>query len=153
MFFNIFFKFPSDKIIKFTSCLVPYSGDVLQCRNIDKEKLWDKYYTSAPERRKLSVNEIRESKESISFLAKKYNISPTTVQKWKQRKSSSDSQMGNGRANSVLTPDGYAVICAARRKTWLALDDLFDHLKPAIAKLTRSNLHRCLQHHGISPCS
>ena len=28
--------------------------------------------------------------------------------------------------------------------------DLFDHLKPAIAKLTRSNLHRCLQHHGIS---
>ena len=58
--------------------------------------------------------------------------------------------MGNGRANSVLTPHDEAVICAARRKTWLALDDLFDHLKSAIAKLTRSNLHRCLQHHGIS---
>ena len=58
--------------------------------------------------------------------------------------------MGNGRANSVLTPDEEVVICAARRKTWLALDDLFDHLKPAIAKLTRSNLHRCLKHHGIS---
>ena len=31
------------------NCLVPYSDDVLQCRDIDKEKLWDKYYTSAPD--------------------------------------------------------------------------------------------------------
>ena len=58
--------------------------------------------------------EIRSSEESINFLAKKYNISPTTVQKWKQRKSSSDSQMGNGRANSVLTPhDVGCYLCSA----------------------------------------
>ena len=58
--------------------------------------------------------------------------------------------MGNGRSNSILTEEEDEIICEARRKTWLPLDDLFDHLKPAIANLSRSNLHRCLQYYGIS---
>ena len=95
-------------------------------------------------------DEIRHSDKSIYFLAKKYNISWATAKKWSERDSGYDKQMGNGRANSVLTEDEEIVICTARRKTWLALDDLLDHLQPAIPKLTRSNLHRCLKHHGIS---
>ncbi len=45
------------------------------------------------------------------------------------------------------------IICMVRRHTLLPLDDLLDVLKPHIPALTRSNLHRCLQHHGISRLS
>jgi transposase len=58
--------------------------------------------------------------------------------------------MGNGRANSVLTKEEESIICEFRRKTWLPLDDLLDNLKPLIPNLSRSNLHRCLRHYGIS---
>jgi hypothetical protein len=58
--------------------------------------------------------------------------------------------MGNGRANFVLTSDEEILICELRKKTWLSLDDLLDLLKPKILKITRSNLHRCLKHYGIS---
>jgi len=37
-----------------------------------------------------------------------------------------------------------------RRQLQLPLDDIFIVLKPGIPKLTRSNLHRCLQHYGLS---
>jgi len=94
--------------------------------------------------------EIQNSEKSINFMAKKHNISWATAKKWSGRDSSYDKKMGNGRANSVLSTDEEIVICEARRKTWLALDDLLDHLQPAIPKLTRSNLHRCLKHYGIS---
>lgn len=51
---------------------------------------------------------------------------------------------------SVLTQLEQQIICMVRRHTELPLDDLFVLLKPYIPKLSRSNLHRCLQHYGIS---
>jgi transposase-like protein len=51
---------------------------------------------------------------------------------------------------SVLTEAEQQAICAVRKHTRLPLDDLFIALKPNIPKLSRSNLHRCLQHHGLS---
>jgi transposase InsO family protein len=50
----------------------------------------------------------------------------------------------------VLSAVDEAVIVEARRKTLLPLDDLYDLLLPQIPALTRSNLHRCLQRHGVS---
>lgn len=94
--------------------------------------------------------EIQEAKGSLKALAKRFGVNIKTIAKWKKRESVEDAKMGNGRANTVLTEEEEVVICEMRRKTWLPLDDLLDHLKPVIPKLSRSNLHRCLRHYGIS---
>jgi len=94
---------------------------------------------------------IQNSEESISQLASRYNINPKTVHKWKHRESVEDLKCGRRTGQgSVLSAVDEAVIVEARRKTLLTLDDLYDLLLPQIPALTRSNLHRCLQRHGIS---
>ena len=83
--------------------------------------------------------------------AKRYVISPTTVQKWRGRRTPGDARMGPKEIRStVLTPDEEAIVVAFRRHTPLPLDDCLCGLQPAIPHLTRSSLHRCLQRHGIS---
>ena len=84
-------------------------------------------------------------------LAKRFGISPTTVQKWRERSTTADARMGPQEARStVLTPEEEAVVVAFRRHTLLPLDDRLHGLQPTIPRLTRSALHRCLQRHGIS---
>ena len=58
--------------------------------------------------------------------------------------------MGAKRPNTVLSAQDEVLICAFRRKTSLPLDDCLLALQPEIPHLTRSNLHRCLQRHGLS---
>jgi len=94
--------------------------------------------------------EIQEAEGSLMTLSEQFNVNWKTIQKWKKREGTEDAPMGNGRENSVLTREEDILICETRRKTWLPLDDLLDILKPKIPKLSRSNLHRCLQYYGIS---
>jgi hypothetical protein len=94
---------------------------------------------------------IQNSKESVAKLAEQYNINPKTAHKWKRRESVEDLKCGRRPGQgSVLSAVEEAVIVEARRKALLPLDDLFDLLEPQIPALTRSNLHRCLQRHGVS---
>ena len=88
--------------------------------------------------------------ESVRALAKRFGVSPTTVQKWRKRSTTADAKMGPKEARStVLTPDEEAIVVAFRRHTLLPLDDCLYGLQPTIPHLTRSALHRCLQRHGI----
>src|SRR3954451_14280085 len=94
---------------------------------------------------------IQARQESVRAAAKRYGISPTTVQKWRSRQTSTDARMGPKEPRStVLSLDHEAVIVAFRRHTLLPLDDCLYALQPTIPHLTRSSLHRCLQRHGIS---
>jgi transposase-like protein len=52
--------------------------------------------------------------------------------------------------STTLSDVEEAAVVAFRVQTRLPLDDVFIALKPAIPRLTRSTLHRCLQRHGIS---
>src|SRR3954451_3395583 len=89
--------------------------------------------------------------ESVRALARRYGVSPTTIQKWRNRSTTADSLMGPKEARStVLRPEQEAVIVAFRRHTLLPLDDCLYGLQPTIPHLTRSSLHRCLERHGIS---
>ena len=89
--------------------------------------------------------------ESVRALARRHGVSPTTVQKWRQRATTADAKMGPKEARStVLTLDEEAIVVAFRRHTLLPLDDCLYGLQPAMPHLTRSALHRCLQRHGIS---
>lgn len=94
--------------------------------------------------------EIQESKESIASLANKYSINVKTVSKWKNRLSVEDIKMGPKRTRTVLKPLEEAIIVEFRKKTLLPLDDIYISLKDHLPTLTRSNLHRCLQRHGVS---
>ena len=94
---------------------------------------------------------IQRSQESVRALARRHGISPTTVQKWRRRRTTADATMGPKQARSpVLTLEQEAAIVAFRRHTLLPLDDCLYALQPTIPALTRSSLHRCLQRHGIS---
>src|SRR4028118_1009963 len=94
---------------------------------------------------------LQRSEESVRALAKRYGISPTTVQKWRKRTSVADQPMGLAEPHSTtLTLEQEAMIVAFRRHTLLPLDDCLYALQPSIPGLTRSSLHRCLQRHGIS---
>jgi len=94
---------------------------------------------------------IQLRQESVRALARRYGVSPTTVQKWRKRATTADARMGpKGARSTVLTPEEEAIVVAFRRHTLLPLDDCLYGLQPTIPHLTRSSLHRCLQRHGIS---
>src|SRR3982751_3497725 len=94
---------------------------------------------------------IQLRQESVRALARRYGVSPTTVQKWRKRTTVADERMGPKEPPStVLTPDEEAIIVAFRRHTLLPLDDCLYALQPTILHLTRSSLHRCLQRHGVA---
>ena len=94
---------------------------------------------------------IQLRQESVRALAKRFGVSPTTIQKWRKRSTTADSRMGPREPRStVLTVEEEAVIVAFRQHTLLPLDDCLYALQPTIPHLTRSSLHRCLERHGIS---
>ena len=94
---------------------------------------------------------IQRSQESVRALARRFGISPTTVQKWRKRSSATDARMGPKQVHStVLSTEQEALVVAFRRHTRLPLDDCLYALQPNIPQLTRSSLHRCLQRHDIS---
>jgi transposase len=94
---------------------------------------------------------IQARQESVRAAAKRYGISPTTVQKWRRRTYTTDTPMGPKTPRStVLSVEDEAVIVAFRRYTLLPLDDCLYALQPTLPHLTRSSLHRCLQRHGIA---
>ena len=77
---------------------------------------------------------IQARQESVTVAAKRYGISPTTVQKWRSRQTSADGRMGPKEIHSsVLSLEQEAVIVAFRRHTLLPLDDCLYALQPAIA--------------------
>ena len=94
---------------------------------------------------------IQDSKESIAALAKRYDLNPKTVHKWKRRKHLHDVPMGPKEPRStVLTMEEEAIAVAFRQMTLLPLDDCLYTLQSSIPRLTRSALHRCFQRHGVS---
>src|ERR671921_1243568 len=94
---------------------------------------------------------IQARQEGVRAAAKRFGISPTTVQKWRGRQTTADARMGPKEPRStVLTVEEEAVFVAFRRHTLLPLDDCLYALQPTIPHLRRSSLHRCLQRHGIA---
>src|ERR687897_2043213 len=79
---------------------------------------------------------IQLRQESVRALAKRFGISPTTVQKWRKRSTTADARMGPKEARStVLTPGEEAIIVVFRRHPLLPLDDCLYGLQPTIPRL------------------
>lgn len=94
--------------------------------------------------------EIQDSDESLATLAARYSLNEKTVLKWKHASGIEDKKSGPATRRSVLSVLEQQAICTVRRHLRLPLDDLYIVFKPRIPALSRSNLHRCLQCHGLS---
>ena len=93
---------------------------------------------------------IQARQGSVRAAARRYGVSPTTVPKWRKRRTPADARRGPKEVRStVLSLEEEAIVVAFRRHTLLPLDDCLSALQPTIAHLTRSSLHRCLQRHRI----
>ena len=69
------------------------------------------------------------------MLARRFGVSPTTVQKWRKRETTADARMGPEPWSTVLTPVEEAMAVAVRRHTLLPLDDCPYALQPSIPHL------------------
>jgi hypothetical protein len=115
-----------------------------------KDALWARFTTAAPTIVAIR-RAIQHSQDSVRQLATRYGVNPKTVVKWKKRSSTANCKTGPSEPKSmVLFSEVEVVIVAFRRHALLPLDDCLYALQATILHLTRSSLHLCLQHHGIS---
>ncbi len=87
-------------------CLVPKCDGVKCTSSINKESLWDRFYTAAPAQLRLCARAIQHNQESLTRLASRYHINAKTVAKWRKRSTIKDAPMGPRHPHStVLTKE------------------------------------------------
>jgi hypothetical protein len=92
---------------------------------------------------------IKESNEPILSLAKRFNLTKTTVSKWKHREDFTDKSSRPHQIRTAFSPLEEWIICEVRRSTGLGIDSLVEVLKPFIPQVSRKNINRCLNRYDI----
>ncbi len=96
--------------------------------------------------------EIARSAEPTGVLAKRYNVSTETVRKWRKR-GPEDVQDRSARPHKLpwkATEEERAVVCALRRATHFALDDLTFVVAHFLPHLNRDSVWRILRAEGLN---
>ena len=93
---------------------------------------------------------IQESTKSTLALSRLYNVSPRTVQKWRNRTTTQDLRPGPEARSKSLTRAQEAAVVAFRKKTQLSLEDCLYSFRKEIPTLTQSSLYRCFKRHNIN---
>jgi transposase InsO family protein len=83
-------------------------------------------------------------------LAKKFNITVSTVVKWQNRKHFEDAPHGAINPKKSITDLEEYIICELRKITLLGLDDLLDIINNFGIKITRSALDRALRRNDLA---
>jgi len=99
--------------------------------------------------------EIQQSSESVTKLALKYNVTETTIRRWRSRKDDGVHDRSHTRhnLNPSTAPHEEEAIIALRRDLELSIDDITEVVKRCInPKLTRSSIYRCLKRRGVAKC-
>jgi len=96
--------------------------------------------------------EIARSTEPASVVAKRYGISDETVRKWRRRgeQAVQDRSSRPKRLAWRMTEEERAIICAVRRATGFALDDLTFVLRHFLPHLNRDSIYRVLKAEGLN---
>jgi transposase InsO family protein len=94
---------------------------------------------------------IQASRAPTAQLALELGISERTVARWRSRSSVSDRSHRPHRIATTMTPLEERLAVELRTSIALPLDDIVEVLRRCVnAKLSRSQVHRCLQRHGVS---
>jgi transposase len=97
--------------------MLKYCGTYYEGNNSWRESLWDKYYMHARTTEAIR-REIRNSEESIAKAAKRFNVNPKTIIKWRKREDTKDLAMGPKKIKStVLFEAEEGAIVAFRKMT------------------------------------
>lgn len=103
--------------------------------------------TSTPKTRA----DIQASKAPVAELARKLNLSETTVRRWKKRTGVADHSHVRHNLGQSTSLTEEALICGLRQDARLSLDDICEVMRRCVnPKLSRSAIHRCLARHGLS---
>jgi transposase len=96
--------------------------------------------------------EIARSEESTGALARRYGVSTETIRKWRRRgpEDCLDRSARPHRLPWKATEEERAVVCALRRATGFALDDLTFVVGHFLPHLNRDGVWRILRAEGIS---
>src|SRR4029450_9775179 len=96
--------------------------------------------------------EIARSRESTGVLAQRFGVSTETVRKWRKRgpEDCLDHSAKPHKLPWKATDEGRAVVCALRRATNFALDDLTFVVHHFLPHLNRDSVWRILRAEGLS---
>jgi transposase InsO family protein len=94
---------------------------------------------------------IQTSKASVADLARELGVSERTITRWRSRKDVSDRSHRPHRITTTMTPLEERLVVELRISVTLPLDDIVEVMRRCVnPKLSRSQVHRCLQRHGVS---
>ena len=94
---------------------------------------------------------IHRSAGTISEVARELGVSERTVTRWRSRDVFSDRSHRPHHIATTMTPLEESLAVELRTSVRLPLDDIVEVLRRCVnAKLSRSQVHRCLQRHGVS---
>lgn len=103
---------------------------------------------------KTNVNIRQQIQNSFSFsnedLANRFNISPQTVSKWKNRDFVQDKPCTPNIINYALTDLEQQLIVFIRKTTWFALDEIWEMTLLYNKNVTRSSVYRCLVRNQVN---
>lgn len=98
--------------------------------------------------------ELQASTEPTKVLARRYNLSPITVRKWRERDGTEDASHRPNTLHANLSPAQEFLVVELRKLLLLPLDDLLVVTHEFINdKVSRSGLDRCLRRYGVSRLS
>lgn len=105
---------------------------------------------------KTNVNQravMQESLESARKLAKKYEVSHVTCNKWKKSEQVGDKKSTPHTIHYAVPKEFWKIIKQVRKKAMMPLDDLFLALEPYIPNLNRTNCYRILTYLQLNKLS
>jgi transposase InsO family protein len=94
--------------------------------------------------------EIKHSKDSISSLARRYNLSWMTVKKWKDRDSIEDKSSIPNKLNTSLSRYEEDMILFERRVYKKTIDEIYVCLRARIPSLYPMKIYRVLRRYGLN---
>lgn len=94
--------------------------------------------------------EILKSSLSPKKLASKYNISTTTVLKWRNRKDLGDRSSKPKRVCYSLTSSEQDILVGLRKSTWLPLDEITEQFFSENPNRYRSAVYRTFKRHSVN---
>lgn len=94
---------------------------------------------------------IQASTAPVADLARQLGVSERTVSRWRSRTDVRDRSHRPHRIATTMTPLEERLAVELRTAVALPLDDIVEVLRRCVnPKLSRSQVHRCLQRHGVS---
>jgi transposase InsO family protein len=94
---------------------------------------------------------IQQSVASVGELADELGVSERTIMRWRGRNGVHDRSHRPHRIATTMSPIEEQLAVELRVTVGLPLDDIVEVLRRCVnAKLSRSQVHRCLQRHGVS---